>query len=1419
MSDHSTEDPALTAARSRDLFALAAELDGRDVPVSVLAELAADDALGDMLVAHLQRRVRAASRETLAALGAVVVRVATDGPERQLALAELWRQVRPSMPERALPAWRAFGGPEAVAIAWLRTELASDATAVSREPMGARLLLSLGGPSLPQWLRDLADPVAHLGALARRDEAPLQSLALAWTREALYAALISAPAAQRIFVDLAHSKVDAVAADALAELTRPWAVLLPYEGLGKLLSSRDLPQLAARWGLTGPLRSAIDRPRHLPAVRQRAMELLGPIAERHEIGAVVEAAAADPALFALPLMSFLRAQHRRGNFLRPADVSALLGMVVAHSGVDARDVAVVAFPVRFTVVTQLESADADDPSWVRRAALLVALAQGPQGAATLPVGEVLRAKLAATRDPVVRRALIHGLGALRDEGSEAAVLAWLETEPDAALDALRALGSDATLAALLRAFDVASDEPAIAPALRDHRDAAVTLAWHLSELHPSVRTRLRRSFERQPVPREVLRSLGTRGAAEEIALLQRMASDATTSDYLQRLAAVAGPAELDAVSDLLMRLVSDLDAGDAANPGGRGDEARSVPRADRDALAAMGTRLFRAGSIRPRSLLDASDSTAGELMVSGLARGLLARDDLTEGETAALLKLLSPRCDREVFPLLTAMLRRPEAQVRKVVVSLLAQDGADVLAANLARLTAEDDIQTVRQAVEALGALDGDAQADVLARALDHPNMNIKKSAAEALVRGGNADAVPRLLYWLGTHDNPGFRTSLRRALEAILGEAYAATVLVALAADGVDAGRRARFIEALPDGVARRFVEVSSVGAAEAPTRRSTPTAAERQVERARRFEADGFRPDEARALLAEAGEQGWSAAASRPLRRLWTEWLPFTRDPDARVRASVWWLLAQLAEISPPGPAEALALGRHLDALLDALAAGDPRYDLRALLAQVVPTLPVPLRRATADALRALPDRPDLAGGDAFALLRACGALLTHFDVAKALRETRRTADPAARQRRVLDAAFPGHADAPSLPADARTALDEAVRRERDLDALRRAWDAPPAATVRALVEVFPSSRDLHHAALLDWLESLRPVGVAGWVHPAPPAAPKIDRRRPDDLSAPPSMALHTRLVDMLAGPDASARSRAAEALLRWPLDEAPRVLAAYLRGDVTLAPSAALAAPLAHATDDAIRAYIDDPSAGPRVLALLPYLGRATLTAWAPALLLDLENVADPATKRRVEAAVRVAVGGSPVPQPERQPTTSFAVGLAEKRERHIAPGARPDREALFASAAGDDVEAARRALTLLAERPDARLVALLDRYVDAPSSRLRLHAHRLLRGCVSREAYLEITARLLDDPLADVRRTAVRVLSFARYAPSIERLVDMLADANPVVRRAVEEGVARFGNGALGPLRAAASHARPDRRAVYERALARLDAEAD
>ncbi|MFD0533073.1 hypothetical protein ACFQY7_04075 [Actinomadura luteofluorescens] len=142
----------------------------------------------------------------------------------------------------------------------------------------------------------------------------LRKEALRVTREALHAGLLAPERARTLVVSLARSiagepEPRAAAADvataALRELSEPWAALdpLPHERLFRFLEAGPdcaaaAIEAAARHGHRNLLRDvAADRNRP-PVLRRQALELLGDLASRDDIGGLVNIAATDPLLLA-----------------------------------------------------------------------------------------------------------------------------------------------------------------------------------------------------------------------------------------------------------------------------------------------------------------------------------------------------------------------------------------------------------------------------------------------------------------------------------------------------------------------------------------------------------------------------------------------------------------------------------------------------------------------------------------------------------------------------------------------------------------------------------------------------------------------------------------------------------------------------------------------------------------------------------------------------------------------------------------------------------------------------------------------------------------------------------------------------------------------------------------------------------------
>ncbi|MGW1409279.1 HEAT repeat domain-containing protein [Streptomyces sp. NPDC002403] len=1216
----------------------------------------------------------------------------TGRPEADLLLAGLYERLGHRLGGRPRPPWRTTGElPARVRIAWLRADVLHDPGVLRDEVPGELLYQAVRGAGITGTHR----PARLVDELAGSGDPVLQAEALRLAREGLRAGLLAPALVREDLIALLGAGSAPVVAGALGELAEPWAATdpLPPGILAPFLSAdpvrehagqperapvREWPAVAgaalraaARHGHRDLLRRAVAEPGLPPGVRRSAMELLGDLADREDIGELTAAAARDPLLLGGPAVTCLRGLHRRGHFPDGPDVPAVIGLALSDHSVPARDVATILFTARKEALRVLTDAPADDPGWPRRLALLVALAG--QGAGDLPIGDAIAYVLPAAPAP---GPFLDALRELRHEGAEEAVIALLPSAPGAALDTLEAIGGDRTVLALRQGLGLTGDE-GTAPHLRAVRGRALELLWLLNR-DPALRHELLARLDPVDLPPRIAAGLGGPDERELVLLRSHLDPDEPVA-ALCRLAAHGNAGTLPVIADLLLRIVAGQAAagepGAATRTGEHGRPAGEpvVPQEVLDAANALGRRLHERGAIRPVCLLGTADAReAGHALVATTALDLLERPGLSDGEQAILLELLLRTPWTGTRARVHRLLRHRDRHVRKHVIALLARDAtgedAQALSATLIALTTAPDIQTVRQALLALGHARAHWASAAIAACLDHPNMNIRKTAAEVLVRAGTPAALPKLLLRLAHDGNPGLRDSLVEALHAVLGDAYAATLLAA-AEHSPDEGTRELLLAGLHGTLTARSVlalddQASPVAApllalvASGRVALASGTVRDLAIPMARH----GITAPAAQEPSAEAGRadrdiaalvaRGWDpeialrvAERDEPLgpdraerlRPMLADWLrlagsrPVLRDKALRNKV-VRFVLSLCTE--PRDGAELTALARSAPLLLDALADardGD-RHDLIAVLEAVAPMLTATAKPAAVAAVRALRPAPAAPSRSTLTLLRRLGAVPVRADLDRALADARLGADPWRAGTAVLREAFAvaetAAADAPPAGTRAwRAELDEAVRTPGTWEEFRRRDDGavPSRDRLSALIEVCPSAGPGVRAALIDWMTLLQPIDAPPWTIAETAHAPQPPPRRfrVEDLDQPRSAALRERLLTMLGSAVADRRQAAALALARWPEPEARLpVLRAYLRGRVDLRVGAGLARALGAVDETELRGdgILRDRAA--RAAAALDPWERERLVP----LLLEWWEHAPPTVARAVGDALR-------------------------------------------------------------------------------------------------------------------------------------------------------------------------------------------------
>ncbi|MGX1956000.1 HEAT repeat domain-containing protein [Streptomyces anulatus] len=1069
-------------------------------------------------------------------------------PEESLLLAGLHARLGARRPRHRLPDWRAAALPARVRIAWLRTEILGDPTVLRTEPAGELLYRAVRESDAAEAHR----PDRLVAELVDTGDPVLGTEALRLARDGLHAGLLAPVFVRGLLVRLLDAPDRDVVTGALRELAEPWATVTPLDApaltrRARALDGRSADRdgasaalvaaalvAAARHGHPTVLWSTAEDPAGTPALRGQAVELLGDRAERTDVGRLVALAATDPLLLAGPVLTCLRGLHRRGHFPADPDVGPLLALALADHTLPAEDVATVLYTCRRPLFDALTDAPPTAPDWPRRLELLIALSR--QGAADIPIGEAVARLLPAARAP---RPFLAAIRVLRPPAAEEAVLALLPTAPSAALDALEAIGGDRTRSALARAFclggpadgpptalfgaedgpPTAPDGPPrlpVAPELRPVRDRALALLWHLTG-EPGQRQDLLARLDPRNLPHDIEADLGAPDERELAVLRARVDVDAPVAAFC-RIAAYAGagtpPPGGVPLADLLLRIVRDLAAprdpaegpprpgAEAPGPGGApagparpGGEPELPPEVV-EAVRAHGSRLRRRRRIRPVCLLDAPDDTgAGHAFLTATLLGLLERPGLSGGERAVLLKaLLQVPATPSTRARVHRLLRDRDPHVRKHVIALLAHDAsgedARALSATLVPLTSDPDIRTVRAALLALGTARARWAGEAVAARLHHPNMNIRKTAAATLLHAGSPAAVPHLLRALGRDDNPGLRSALEQALRAVVGPAYAATLLAAAEAARDERARRL-LLSALDHEVTARAVLALDVGASPAVPAllalvadggvRLAAGSVEDLAEPLARHgvptppAAPDGPPDGADPEVAALLRSGWDpvlalriarrpappdtvAAHERPVARaLLDSWLGLA---GSTAGAGLRDRLLRCALRLCPGPwsaDEVTVLARHAGTVTDAFddaagggeAGGSPGAtaagaaagwagELTDVLHAVAPHLSVVQRFTVVEGLRALPpagpdDLPRPApAASALTLLRQLGAVLVRADLDRALAAAHLGADPWSAAPAVLREAFgvPEEQAFVDEPASWRAELADSVR-----------------------------------------------------------------------------------------------------------------------------------------------------------------------------------------------------------------------------------------------------------------------------------------------------------------------------------------------------------------------------------------------------
>ncbi len=592
--------------------------------------------------------------------------------------------------------------------------------------------------------------------LAGHARPAMHDRAIELTRAGLERALLSPDEAEALLLDIARRSSDAVAARALGLAAKPWAQGRPCPPLAAWAHGEEVAlaavRLAAARGEASWLRRFATGGEAAISVRRAAVLALGALGSLDDLDLVLAMAEGDPTGLASESIEALRGLKRRGLSVDEGQAQRLLSLVLQHDATRLDAAAEIMSSRADRLLAAIDAQIARGASKARAARLLSSFGTQKTIARLLALAE-------SADDPVLSRCAIRELGRLEERSAEPLVLGRLEAEPEACLFALARIGGTATIQHL---------RARLADAPPPWLSAGLGL---LVRLDPSPEL-LVAAAEHGAISEELLDSLPAyAGAAHTDALAGISAAPGhpLRTSSIRALGRTGGPLAIDPLSLLLT------------------DPDEAIRDAAIVALITLGDRLLTRDS--PLAWLENADAPGGAMVAEAALRRLRLRPT-SMAETALLLDALVERDHPQLVRVVRPLLRREAPEIRKRAIACLASAGPASAAWLLPSLgtpaTSTEPLPVARQALIAVGRAAVPGLGEVVAAWLSHPNMNLKKTAAEMLAKSADPAVIPALIAALASQDQPGYRQLLQAALQALCGPFHRVLLVEAmLAADG----------------------------------------------------------------------------------------------------------------------------------------------------------------------------------------------------------------------------------------------------------------------------------------------------------------------------------------------------------------------------------------------------------------------------------------------------------------------------------------------------------------------------------------------------------------------------------------------------------------------------------------------------------